>query len=209
MPAHVFVANEVATAGNLNSLLPPMATQAGLTRVTPVANTATAVNVTFPTPFVTVPRMFVTAQTIVPGSQVLEVWVSNVTTTGFTAWIVRTNTTKTTIAWHAYGATPAVFATSQPAYASLLGAISAAAMVPQKGNVAITPVANTPTSAVITFPVAFSSTPVVITTAQTSSPGSNVKETSAANITTTQATIYVYRTNTTAVAVNWVALGRL
>lgn len=209
MAAHVFVANEVATAANLNTLLPPRITQSGLTRITPVANTATSVTVKFPTPFSSTPRVFVTAQTVVPGSQVQQVWVSSVTTTGFTAWILRTNTTKTTIAWQAYGATPAVFTTGDPAYASLLGAASAAAMVPQKGAVSITPTANTPTSQVITFPVAFSSVPVVITLAQVTVPGSAVKETSAANITTTQATIYLYRTTATATTVNWVALGRL
>lgn len=209
MTAHVFVANEVATAANLNSLLPPMASQAGLARVTPVANVATSVTVTFPTPFVSPPRVVATAQTIVPGSQVQQVWVSNVTTTGFKAWVLRTNTTKTTIGWQAYAAVPAAFTTSQPAYASLLGAASAAAMVPQKGTVSITPTANTPTSQVITFPVAFSSTPTVVTAALTGFPGTAVKETSAANVTLTQATIYLYRTSGTATTVNWIALGRL
>lgn len=209
MPAHTFVANEVATAANLNSLLPPFATQAGIVRVTPVANTATSISVTFPTPFISVPRVFATGQTVVPGSEVKQVWVSNVTTTGFTGWVLRSNTTKTTIAWQAYAAVPAAFTTGQPAYASLLNAASSAAMVPQKGTVTITPVANTPTSQVITFPVAFSSTPTVVTAALTAFPGSSIKETSAVNVTLTQATIVVYRTSTSPTTVNWIALGRL
>ncbi len=209
MAAHVFVANEVTTAANLNSLLPPMADQAGIVRMTPVANTATPVVVTFPTPFVVTPRVFATGQTSVPGSEVKQVWVSSVSTTGFTGWVLRTNTTKTTIAWQAYAPTSGVFNTGQPAYASLLGAVSSAAMVPQRGAVSITPTANTPTSQVITFPVAFASIPTVLTTALTGFPGSAVKETSAVNVTLTQATIVLYRTSGTATTVNWIALGRL
>ena len=205
----MFVANEVATAANLNSLLPPMASQAGIARVTPVANVATMIDIKFPTPFVSAPRIFASAQTSVPGSEVKQVWISNETTTGFRAWVLRTNTTKTTIAWQAYGATPSAFVTGQPAYASLLGAVSAAAMVPQKGTVTITPVANTPTSQVITFPVAFSSTPTVVASALTAFPGTAVKEVSAVNVTLTQATIVLYRTSATATTVNWIALGRL
>lgn len=209
MAAHVFVANEVATATNLNSLLPPFATQAGLTTVVPVANTATSVQVTFPKPFISTPRVLVTAQTVVPGSQVKIVWVDSVTTTGFRAWIERSNTTKTTIAWQAYGASVGLFQTSGFAYASLLGAASAATMFPQNGLVTITTVANTPTSATVTFPTAFASVPVVVTVANTTAPGTVVVNTSAANITTTQATIYIYRTTAFATPVNWIALGRL
>lgn len=209
MAAHVFVANEVATAANLNSLLPPMAAQAGLARIVTVANTATSVDVKFPTPFTSAPRVFATVQSVVPGSQVQQVWVSNITTTGFKLWALRTTNTSTWFSWQAYSPIAGVFTTGQPAYASLLGVASAAAMVPQKGTVTITPTANTPTSEVITFPVAFASTPTVITAALTAFPGTAVKETSAVDITTTQATIYLYRTSGTATTVNWIALGRL
>lgn len=209
MAAHVFVANEVTTAANLNSLLPPKAMQSGLARIVTVANTATVVAVTFPTPFVAVPRVFVTAQTVVPGSQVKQVWVSNVTTTGFNLWVLRSTNTATWVAWQAYAPVSGVFNTGQPAYASLLGAVSSSAMVPQRGTVSITPTANTPTGQVITFPVAFASIPTVLTTSLTGFPGSSVKETSAVDVSLTQATIMLYRTSGTATTVNWIALGRL
>ena len=202
----MFVANEVATAANLNSLLPPMASQAGIARVTPVANVATMIDIKFPTPFVSAPRIFASAQTSVPGSEVKQVWISNETTTGFRAWVLRTNTTKTTIAWQAYGATPSAFVTGQPAYASLLGAVSAAAMVPQKGTVTITPVANTPTSQVITFPVAFSSTPTVVVTEGAGVDGAEVQEVSMSGISTTGFTFYIYRTTATLTYFSWVGV---
>lgn len=71
----------------------------------------------------------------------------------------------------------------------------------------ITPVANTPTKKAVTFPVAYTETPVVITTAQTSVPGSSVTGTSAASITETGFDCYVTRTGTTATLVGWLAIG--
>ncbi|MFE7461675.1 hypothetical protein ACWFMI_23495 [Nocardiopsis terrae] len=43
-------------------------------------------------------RVFVTANTLVPGT-VLEVSVNNVTPTGFTLWVYRTNSTSTIVRW--------------------------------------------------------------------------------------------------------------
>ena len=71
----------------------------------------------------------------------------------------------------------------------------------------ITPVANTPTKKAVTFPVAYTDTPVVITTAQTAVPGSSVTGTSAASITETGFDCYVTRTGTTATSVGWLAIG--
>lgn len=71
----------------------------------------------------------------------------------------------------------------------------------------ITPVSNTPTKKAVTFPVAYTDTPVVITTAQTAVPGSSVTGTSAASITETGFDCYVTRTGTTATSVGWLAIG--
>lgn len=71
----------------------------------------------------------------------------------------------------------------------------------------ITPVSNTPTKKAVTFPVAYTDSPVVITTAQTAVPGSSVTGTSAASITATGFDCYVTRTGTTATSVGWLAIG--
>lgn len=75
------------------------------------------------------------------------------------------------------------------------------------GEVSITPIANAPTSASISFPWAFDVPPNVFCTAVTTVPGSQVQEVSAQNVTTTGADIFIYRTNTTATTVNWIAIG--
>lgn len=77
----------------------------------------------------------------------------------------------------------------------------------QWGTESITPVANTPTKKDVTFPVAYTDSPVVITTAQTAVPGSSVTGTSAASITATGFECYVTRTGTTATSVGWLAIG--
>lgn len=73
--------------------------QAGTVSITPVANVPTSTAVTFPFAFPSTPNVVVTAGTSVPGSEVKEVSVGAVTTTGFTAWIYRTNTTSTAVYW--------------------------------------------------------------------------------------------------------------
>lgn len=79
----------------------------------------------------------------------------------------------------------------------------------QAGTVQITPVANTVTSAAVTFPTPYAAPPVVTVTAQTAVPGSQVQEVSAFNITATGCNVYVYRTNTTSVTISWTAVGQV
>lgn len=208
MAAHVFVANEVTTAANLNSLLPPVVTQAGITRITPVANTPTAIWVPFPSKFVSLPRVFVTAQTIVPGSSVECVTVTGTTVEGFNALIYRVNNTPTSISWQAWAPVSGAFVDGEPAYASLLS-MASKAMRPQRGAATVTPVANTPTGLDVTFATPFSTIPSVIVCANTAVPGNTVKMPSATNISTTGFRVYVYRTSTTATTVDWIALGRI
>jgi hypothetical protein len=71
----------------------------------------------------------------------------------------------------------------------------------------ITPAANTPTKKTVTFPIAYTDTPVVITTAQTAVPGTSVTGTAAASITATGFDCYVTRTGTTATSVGWLSIG--
>lgn len=77
-------------------------------------------------------------------------------------------------------------------------------------RVIISPVANTPTSVVWTFPQPFltGQNPNIQTTALTGAVGSQVLGTSANNITNTQADIVIYRTNNTSSNVDVVARGR-
>lgn len=77
----------------------------------------------------------------------------------------------------------------------------------QWGNVTITPVSNTPTAKAVTFPVAYTDAPVVMTTAYTTVPGTSVLGNAAANITTTGFDAYVTRTGTTNTGVMWFAIG--
>ena len=75
------------------------------------------------------------------------------------------------------------------------------------GTVLIAPVAGVPSFAEIDYAHAgFSSEPIVIATARTALPGSQVVEVGVSDLTATIARIYLFRTNTTATAVNWVAL---
>jgi hypothetical protein len=75
--------------------------QAGNATITPVANTATSLSVTFKVPYSTAPIVTATAITGGPGSNVQEISVNNVTTTGFDVVIYRTNTTVTWVNWMA------------------------------------------------------------------------------------------------------------
>ena len=77
----------------------------------------------------------------------------------------------------------------------------------QWGRESITPVANTPTKKDVTFAVAYTDIPVVITTAQTAAPGTAVSGTAAANITATGFACYVTRNGVTATSVGWLAIG--
>lgn len=77
----------------------------------------------------------------------------------------------------------------------------------QWGVEAITPVANTPTGKAVTFPVAYTSIPMVLTTALTTVPGTTVTGNAAADITATGFEAYVTRINTTNTSVGWIAIG--
>lgn len=81
----------------------PTAMASGRESVTPsAANTPTAKTVTFPAGrFTTAPNVVVAAETTVPGTQVTGVGFDNVTTTGFTIYVTRTNTTATIVQWTA------------------------------------------------------------------------------------------------------------
>lgn len=66
-------------------------------RITPVANTPTSAAVDWGRPLPGNVHVTTTAETSVPGSTVLETSFNQVTPTGCTVWIYRTNTTQTTV----------------------------------------------------------------------------------------------------------------
>lgn len=78
----------------------------------------------------------------------------------------------------------------------------------QWGMESITPTANTPTAKAITFAEPYAAKPSVMVTGLSAVPGTTVQGVAAANITTTGATLYVTRTNTTATYVEWLAVGQ-
>lgn len=77
----------------------------------------------------------------------------------------------------------------------------------QWGTESITPVANTPTAKAVTFPVAYTDSPIVLTTAQTTVPGTIVSGDAAASITATGFDCYVTRNSTTNTSIGWIAIG--
>lgn len=79
----------------------------------------------------------------------------------------------------------------------------------QYGRVSVTiATANSPSSAVVTFPSGFfSKTPRIIVTPVTSSPGTIVLGAGINQISKNGFTAYVTRTNTTTTALDWVAVG--
>lgn len=77
----------------------------------------------------------------------------------------------------------------------------------QWGSTSITPVANTPTSVEITFPISYTSTPCIMTSGLTSVPGTMVLGEGHNNDSSTGTTLWVTRTNTTATVVRWLAVG--
>ena len=77
----------------------------------------------------------------------------------------------------------------------------------QWGVETITPVANTPTAKAVTFGVAYTSVPMVLTTAITTVPGTSVSGNAAANISVTGFDAYVVRNNTTNTSIGWIAIG--
>jgi hypothetical protein len=77
----------------------------------------------------------------------------------------------------------------------------------QWGVETITPIKDTPTAKAVTFPVSYTSVPMVITTAITTVPGTSVSGNASANITVTGFDAYVTRNGTTNTSVGWVAIG--
>jgi len=77
----------------------------------------------------------------------------------------------------------------------------------QWGVETITPVANTPTAKAVKFSTAYTSVPMVLTTAITTVPGTSVSGNASANITTSGFDAYVTRNGTTNTSVGWVAIG--
>ena len=77
----------------------------------------------------------------------------------------------------------------------------------QWGVETITPVTNTPTAKAVKFPVAYTSIPMVLTTAITTVPGTSVSGNASANITVTGFDAYVTRNGTTSTSVGWIAIG--
>ena len=77
----------------------------------------------------------------------------------------------------------------------------------QWGVETITPVKDTPTAKAVTFPVSYTSIPMVLTTAITTVPGTSVSGNASANISATGFDAYVTRNGTTNTSVGWVAIG--
>ena len=77
----------------------------------------------------------------------------------------------------------------------------------QWGVETITPVKDTPTAKAVKFAVAYTSIPMVLTTAITTVPGTSVSGNASANITVTGFDAYVTRNGTTNTSVGWLAIG--
>jgi hypothetical protein len=75
----------------------------GTINITPSPNVPTSFNVTGLNLMGTTFTAFATAQTTVPGTQVTGVGVQNVSATGLTVWLTRTNNTSTGISWMVMG----------------------------------------------------------------------------------------------------------
>jgi hypothetical protein len=93
--------NNVNISGKLNAS--NMA--AGQTSITPVANAITSRAVSFGKTFQVAPIVQVSANTSVPNTVVKGVSFGSVTTTGFTVYLYRTDTTSTEVHWFAYDPT--------------------------------------------------------------------------------------------------------
>ena len=197
---------QVATKALLDASLPGRLVQSGSVTVTPVANTFTSVHVTFDVAFQGAPRIVARFADVAPGSQAVEVVVANRAADCFDVVVYRTNTTDTVVNWSAWIA-PVAFTTGQPAYASLLDQQGGAPSQIQRGQVSITPTtASTPKSKAISFPTAFATPPIVLTTPVDVAPGTVVKGTSATDITTTGCNIWLTRSTLVATPVNWIAI---
>lgn len=94
--------------------------------------------------------------------------------------------------------------------ASSLGLGNLAGIGIQTGSVTVTPTADAVSSYKIYFPKTFKSTPaIVIVSPETSVPYTYVRYAAASDYSTSGFTLYLYRTNSTATIVNWMAVGSL
>lgn len=86
-----------------DSTLKGIMIQYGRVSINPVANKPTMEHVQFPKTFAGQPCVVVTPVTSIPGTNILGAGAANNTSAGFDAYITRTNTTETTLAWIAIG----------------------------------------------------------------------------------------------------------
>ena len=86
-----------------DSTLKGIMIQYGRISINPVANKPTMEHVQFPKTFAGQPCVVVTPVTSVPGTNILGAGATNNTSAGFDAYITRTNTTETILAWIAIG----------------------------------------------------------------------------------------------------------
>lgn len=77
--------------------------QWGIESITPVANTPTSSAVTFQQAYAENPTVIVSMASTVPYTTVRAVSAANITTSGFDAYVTRTNTTVTSVMWLAIG----------------------------------------------------------------------------------------------------------
>lgn len=77
----------------------------------------------------------------------------------------------------------------------------------QWGSVSITPVANTPSSVKVTYPVSYDYVPSVKVSCATSAVGTNILGFTHGNDTTTTTDLFVTRTNAVATTLRWLAIG--
>lgn len=77
----------------------------------------------------------------------------------------------------------------------------------QYGFVDITPKANIPTSIEILFNNQYSEPPIVVASAETGAPGTDVKGATPSNVDTTGFSLYLTRSNTATTRVFWLAIG--
>lgn len=90
--------NDTVFSDRTNDL--PTAMTSGTVNITPVANTPTSVHVDFPPGFfASSPNVLVTANSAVPGDQLISASAANVTTSGCDIYIYRNNTTPTGVWW--------------------------------------------------------------------------------------------------------------
>ncbi len=77
------------------------------------------------------------------------------------------------------------------------------------GDIVVTPKPNEHSKAIINFYTPFTEPPVVVLTPVTSVPGDIFKGCGVNNVTTTQAEVYVNRSNNTKTTIMWIAMGRV